>query len=166
MSKLKTVKIRGKDYVQVNERIIEFRRLYPEGSIITEILSNENGICVMKATAINDNRVLSTGHAYEREGSSNVNSTSYLENCETSAVGRCLGILAIGVDTSVATAEEVETAIIQQEQPEEISDEDIDALKTQLKKAHEKGHLKQFFHSMTPVAKDKLRDFANDLRTS
>lgn len=54
----------------------------------------------------------------------------------------------------------------QEEYEEEISDDDLQALKDQLDKAHDKGHLKQFFHSMTPMAKEKLRDYANDLRTS
>jgi len=53
-----------------------------------------------------------------------------------------------------------------QENTEEISDDDLQALKDQLDKAHAKGHLKQFFHSMTPMAKEKLRDYANDIRTS
>ena len=47
-----------------------------------------------------------------------------------------------------------------------MNEADLQALKTQLEKAHEKGHLKQFFHSMTPMAKEKLRDYVNDLRTS
>jgi len=166
MSKLKTINIKGKEYVEVNERIRAFRELYPKGSIMTEMVSNQDGMCVFKTNIIVDNQILATGHAYEREGSTFINKTSYVENCETSSIGRALGVLGIGIDTSVASAEEVGNAIAQQEQPKEISDDDLQALKTQLEKAHEKGHLKQFFHSMTPMAKEKLRDYANDLRTS
>lgn len=166
MSKLKTINIKGKEYVEVNERIRAFRELYPKGSIMTEMVSNQDGMCVFKTNIIVDNQILATGHAYEREGSTFINKTSYVENCETSSIGRALGVLGIGIDTSVASAEEVGNAIAQQEQPEEISDDDLKALKTQLEKAHAKGHLKQFFHSMTPMAKEKLRDYANDLRTS
>ena len=50
-----------------------------------------------------------------------------------------------------------------QENTEEISDDDLQALKDQLDKAHAKGHLKQFFHSMTPMAKEKLRNYAREL---
>ena len=39
--------------------------------------------------------------------SSNINKTSYVENCETSAVGRALAMLGIGIDTSIASANEV-----------------------------------------------------------
>ena len=166
MSKLKTINIKGKEYVEVNERIRAFRELYPKGSIMTEMVSNQDGMCVFKTNIIVDNQILATGHAYEREGSTFINKTSYVENCETSSIGRALGVLGIGIDTSVASAEEVGNAIAQQDQPEEISDDDLQALKDQLNKAHAKGHLKQFFHSMTPMAKEKLRDYANDLRTS
>ena len=59
--------------------------------------------------------VLGQGTAYEKEGSSNINRTSYIENCETSAVGRALGMAGFGIDTSIASAEEVSGAIAQQE---------------------------------------------------
>lgn len=119
---LKTTSIKGKDYAEVNQRIKVFRMLFPMGCITTEVLSNENGIVVMRASVYDeDGKPLSTGTAYEKEGSSNINRTSYIENCETSAVGRALGFLGIGVDTSIATYEEVATAIMQQEErPSEI----------------------------------------------
>ena len=116
MAKLKTINIHGKGYVEVNQRIKYFREHYPDGSLITELVSNDNGVCVFKATAIIEDKARSTGWAYEKEGSSNINKTSYLENCETSALGRCLGNLGIGIDGSVASAEEVQTAILQQEE--------------------------------------------------
>lgn len=114
--KLKTVNIKGKEYVEVNERIKAFRQMYPTGSIITEIISHQDGVVVIKATAIIDNQIRATGHAYEKEGSSFINKTSYIENAETSAIGRCLGCMNIGLDTSVASAEEVANAIKQQGQ--------------------------------------------------
>lgn len=113
---LKTVDVKGKDYVEVNKRVMAFRELEPNGSITTEIISLENGVVVMKATAISgDGKVLGTGFAYEKESSSYINKTSYIENCETSAVGRALGFCGIGVDSSIASAEEVANAIHQQE---------------------------------------------------
>ena len=111
---LKTIDIKGKAYVEVNERIKAFWKLYPEGRIETKLLSIENGTCIMKAEAYKDKaneKPDATGTAYEQEGSTFINKTSYIENCETSAIGRCLGILGIGIDTSVASAEEVENAM-------------------------------------------------------
>lgn len=58
--------------------------------------------------------VLGTGTAYEKEGSTFINKTSYIENCETSAVGRALGMAGFGIDTSIASAEEVQNAIANQ----------------------------------------------------
>lgn len=110
--------VKGKDYIQVNERVKAFRMVYPEGTIQTEMLSNDNGVCVFKASAYNGDLLLATGHAYEKEGSTFINKTSYIENCETSAIGRCLGMCGFGIDTSIASAEEVQNAINNQEEDE------------------------------------------------
>ena len=113
---LNAIDVKGKDYVEVNTRVDGFRKLYPEGAITTEIISLEDGVCVMKAKAYDDaGRLLATGTAYEKENSSFINKTSFIENCETSAVGRCLGFLGIGITTSIASAEEVQNAIQNQE---------------------------------------------------
>ncbi len=109
-AEITTTSIKGKDYAEVPSRVTAFRKLYPEGSITTELISCENGVCVFKATAMNGDIVLGTGHAYEKEGSTFINKTSYIENCETSAVGRALGFVGIGIDTSIASAEEVQNA--------------------------------------------------------
>lgn len=109
---IKTTDIKGKDYAGVNQRIKAFRMVEPSGAIIPEIVSLENGMCVMKVTVLDsDGKVLAVGHAYEKEGSSFINKTSYIENCETSAVGRALGLCGFGIDTSVASYEEVANAI-------------------------------------------------------
>ena len=127
-----TTDIKGKDYAEVNQRIKAFRMVYPTGYIITNMEKNENGICVFKAqvgyykdhNTISDDEkgnkyqdtycekiVLATGTAYEKENSTFINKTSYIENCETSAVGRALGMCGFGINTSVASAEEVLNAI-------------------------------------------------------
>ena len=113
---IKTTDIKGKAYAEVNQRIKAFRQLYPDGFIKTELVSIESGICIMRATVgycteNGDRRTLATGTAYEKEDSSFINKTSYIENCETSAVGRAIGMLGIGIDTSVASYEEVANAI-------------------------------------------------------
>lgn len=111
--------IQGKDYAEVNQRIKAFRMLFPAGFITSEIRSLENGVVIFVATVgyydeNNNAIVLGTGTAYEKENSSFINKTSYIENCETSAVGRALGMLALGIDTSVASAEEVQNARLNQ----------------------------------------------------
>lgn len=116
---LKTVPIKSKDYVQVTERVKAFRMLIPDGAITTTIASLDENMIVMQATAMDaEGKVLSTGTAYEVKNASNINKTSYIENCETSAVGRCLAFLGIGIDLSIASAEELENALEQQESQE------------------------------------------------
>ncbi len=111
---LKKTDIKGKDYVEVHERVKAFRMLIPDGTIETEVIHNENGICSIKAI-IRDaqGKILATGHAQEKENSSFINKTSYVENCETSAVGRALGMLGIGIDADVASANEVINSTVQ-----------------------------------------------------
>ena len=117
---IKTTDIKGKEYAEVNQRIKAFRQVYPTGSIQTIMVSNENGVCVFQAVVgyTNENgvyQILGTGTAYEKESSSFINKTSYIENCETSAVGRALGMCGFGIDTSIASAEEVQNAINNQD---------------------------------------------------
>lgn len=158
---IKTTNIKGKEYAEINQRIKAFRQLYPEGFIKTEILSNENGVVVMKAivgwyTADGSEIVLATGTAYEKETSSYINKTSYIENCETSAVGRALGMIGFGIDTSVASAEEVENAINNQEQikdaekveklkNEKIRELDIKAIKSRFPKKEQQDNILEHF---------------------
>jgi hypothetical protein len=59
--------------------------------------------------------VLGVGHAYEKEDSSFINKTSYIENCETSAVGRALGMAGFGIDASICSAEELQNAVLNQD---------------------------------------------------
>ena len=116
VEQMKTVPIKGKDYVQVPERVKAFRQICPDGCIATEILSLTDEMVVMKTTITDeDGKVLATGMAFERPDSSYINKTSFIENCETSAVGRALGMLAIGVDASMASADELVNAIVNQE---------------------------------------------------
>jgi hypothetical protein len=116
--------------------------VYPQGTIETEMLSNVNGVCIFRARVYSSpykytnttidgvittdmqhqGVLLGTGTAYEKEDSSFINKTSYIENCETSAVGRALGMCGFGIDVSVASAEEVQNAIQNQTVTQEEAD--------------------------------------------
>ncbi len=107
----------GKMYAEVPQRVQAFRKLFPNGGIETCLVSDQDGIATIKAIITDENgRILATGHAFEDRKSSMINNTSYLENAETSAVGRALGFLGIGSESSIASAEEVKNAIAQQNQ--------------------------------------------------
>lgn len=112
MTKLPTVDIKGQEYVLVKDRILEFNKRFPNGSITTELLSDvANQSITFKATVRTGeggaNEGTFTGHAQERIGDGFINKTSALENAETSAVGRALAMLGIGVIDSVASVDEI-----------------------------------------------------------
>lgn len=115
---LPTIPIRGKDYVMVKEKIKAFREICPNGIIETQLLGMEGGLAIVKAIVKDeDGNLLGTGHACEKEGSSQVNSTSWLENAETSAIGRAISAATgLGIDDSFGSADEVANAILQQEE--------------------------------------------------
>lgn len=115
--KFKTTNIKGKEYVEVNERIKYFRfsEDYKGWSLSSEIVHLDADSCVIRAEIRDDQWVLrATGFAQEDKSSSYINKTSYVENCETSAWGRALANLGIGIDTSIASSNEVSMAVSKQ----------------------------------------------------
>jgi len=107
------IKIHNKEYTTVAERIAQFREVYPDDSLESEIVLNGDVVVIKATIRTKDGRVVATGHAEEVRGSTNINKTSALENCETSAWGRALAALNFGGD-QVASANEVSDAIIKQ----------------------------------------------------
>ena len=120
---IKTTDIKGKDYAEVNQRIKAFRMNHPLGSIKTNIESLENGVVVMSCEVKDElGNLLGKAYAYEKEDSSFINKTSFIENCCTSCTGRALGYAGYGIDVSVASAEEVQNAINNQVVTQEEAD--------------------------------------------
>ncbi|HZB44165.1 MAG TPA: hypothetical protein VE360_02920, partial [Pyrinomonadaceae bacterium] len=102
-------------YVTVAERIAAFYQSYPTGRICTQILEHneESGFILMRAEVFrstDDAQPSATGHAFEVRGDGYVNRTSYIENAETSAVGRALALLGFEVRRGIASREEMEKA--------------------------------------------------------
>jgi len=105
---MKTINIHGKQYVEVKERIKYFRKNFKDWSLTSEVIDLTDDRCVIKATISNEKgRVIATGIAYESKGSSYINKTSFIENCETSAWGRALANIGIGLDVAIASADEI-----------------------------------------------------------
>jgi hypothetical protein len=121
--KEKAIQFKGKAYVQVKDRVDFFNTEYPNGCIKTELLSQPNdNVVVFKAIATPDAEIPEryfTGYSQARWDDTNsfVNKTSALENAETSAVGRALAFMGIGVIDSVASIDEVNKAINQEKTP-------------------------------------------------
>jgi len=115
---MKTIKIKGKDYVMVVDRLKYFltEAHYKDWSIETEVVHWTSDEVVLRAIIRDDEGTIrATGLAHEEKTSSYINKTSYVENGETSALGRALGMLGIGIDTSIASADEMHMAVTRQE---------------------------------------------------
>ena len=111
---MKAVNIKGKDYITVNERLKHFRSedVFTNWAIIETIEKLNDNEGVFKVEILNDQgNIMATAHAQEYRDSSYINKTSFLENGFTSALGRALGYLGIGIDASIATADEVTNAV-------------------------------------------------------
>ncbi len=110
---MEMLKLGAKNYAQVNQRIKAYRKVYPTGKIETEILEIKDDYVRIRATVTDSEEfIIATGTATEKLTGDlkkdNVNLTSMVENCETSAVGRALGFAGFGVDTAIASAEDIE----------------------------------------------------------
>lgn len=115
---MKTVNIKGKEYITVNERLIHFRTeaAYKGWRIVEDLISLDDNEGVFKVTILDpDGNEMVSAHAQEYRDSSYINKTSFLENGFTSALGRAMGYLGIGIDTSIASAEEVGNAVANQD---------------------------------------------------
>ena len=111
---MKSVNIKGKEYITVNERLIFFRSQpqYKGWRISEEVVSLDDKEGLFKVTIINpEGFEMAVAHAQEYRDSSYINKTSFVENGFTSALGRALGYLGIGIDTAIASADEVQTAV-------------------------------------------------------
>lgn len=113
----KAVSIKGKQYVLVSDRVLYFNENYPNGSITTELLSApDSSRVVVKATVHllpneSTSERIFTGHSQTVVGEGMVNKTAALENAETSAVGRALAMMGIGVIESIASVDEIRKAV-------------------------------------------------------
>lgn len=110
---IETIKLGTKGYAEVNQRIKAFRKVYPTGTIETNAEEIREDYIRIKTTIKDENnKIISTGYASEMLTGDNkkdyINKTSMIENCETSSVGRALGFAGFGVDTAVASAEDME----------------------------------------------------------
>ena len=119
---LKTVDIKGRNYVTVNERLKYFRENFAGYRLVTEVVQQTDSAVIvfeekdrkkeatitLIAKILNpDGDVVATGMAHEAENSNYINKGSFVENCETSAWGRALANFGIGIDAEVASADEI-----------------------------------------------------------
>ena len=142
------VNIHGKEYKTVNERVGEYHELIREDAdhfgITTELVELTPDHVVMKASIIRyyvmpdgglQPVVVATGFAQEDRAATRINKTSYVEVCETSAIGRALAAFGLG-GTEYASADEMQSALRQQE---EDNDENVAKVREEIKQAVERN---------------------------
>lgn len=111
---MKTINIKGKDYITVNERLKYFRSeaTFNGWQINEQLVHIDEKEGIFKVTICDTKGVeIASAHSQEYRDSSYINKTSFVENGFTSALGRALGYLGIGIDTSIASANEVQNAV-------------------------------------------------------
>ena len=132
-------------YATVAERIELFYSRFPQGRINTELVTRHDGEITFRALVYrgaDETLAAATGWASEREGDSDVNTTSCLENTETSAVGRALANLGFTASSRRPSREEMDKAVRVR-----------NALAFRDRAGRESGSL----HSLTHVTDDVLR---------
>ena len=104
---MKTINIKGKEYVPVVERVKELHNLFPETvkEVNTEVTVTGDRVMV-KATVSIEGFGTFTGHSQAVYGKGMMGDVA-LEVAETSAVGRALGFANIGLVDGIASAEEM-----------------------------------------------------------
>ena len=146
-----TISIHGKSYATVALRVAIARRVLGTAlDVVTKIVSIDKETVVMQADIFIDGKHVSTGHAEENRKASRINTTSALENAETSAVGRALAFCAF-ISDGIASAEEVSTAIEQQ-------DEKIQSALKELNSVSHAGNFKEW------ISKNKV--FLSELKAN
>ncbi len=182
-AKIKTTNIKGKQYAEVHERIKHFRGEpnYASLGINTEVLEwdKDKEEIVIRAsiydTSSDKGRILASGIAHERrdDKQSFVNKTSYVENAETSAIGRALACMGIGIEDAYASAFEVANAIAQQdgkkkdhlkvvETPKESAAKDsIDSIPTHDSSDEIVQNLTTRMHASACISYEKLQELVN-----
>ena len=113
-SLINTIELKGKQYAEVKERVIAFRRVHPLGQIITELSFTENYVNCEAIVFDQFDKMLAKAHTREY-----LKHDFAIEKAETSAIGRALGFCGYGISTSIASAEDMQEV----DKPSEIFDE-------------------------------------------
>jgi hypothetical protein len=107
------------NYETVAQRLERFWTDHPSGRVFTELLDGGSGYWIFKAriySKAGDAEPISTGHAHETIGASQINKTSALEVCETSAVGRALALAGYH-GSQIASLDEITRAKARAQEP-------------------------------------------------
>ena len=114
---IETMPIKGRNYATVAVRLNAFRAICPGGTIDTTVCDVDDEHVLIQAKIYDENdHLIASGTAEEEKKASRINNTSYVENCETSAIGRALANAGIGSEENIASAEELANALMNQKE--------------------------------------------------
>lgn len=152
-SEMELTDIKGKEYGEVPEKMKALRKVFPLATIKTKQtrLEGEPGSREVEYKAEiyvyidGEVRLLGDGDAYEKENSTFINKTSFIENCQTSAIGRALSSAGFIGGKSVASYEEVANAMANQSPKKKDDNKITDAMWKDLNKAYTKDQIKEMY---------------------
>ena len=123
-----TVSIHGKCYVLGATKIgIARKNLGEDLDIVTKVIFQDDKQVMMQADIFICGKHVATGTAQEFRAASRINQTSYVENCETSAISRALSMCGL-INDSVASAEEVSLAREQSDKKLQVALKDLETI--------------------------------------
>lgn len=155
-----TIDLKGKDYAQVKDRIIEFRTDNPNGLIETTPTIRPDGQVMFKARILKDkgeaNSAESTGHSLGAN-----KGDKEFEKLETIAVGRALALLGYSSSGEIASSEEMEEF---EDYKQSKHVEMIAAMLEKLENCSSLGELKQVWADMPLEAKTALESTKDEIK--
>lgn len=161
MTKVKTMELQGNQYAKVAERLKEFRQQHPNGLIATEPTMRDDGYVIFKARIVKDksdeNSAEATGHSI---GKIDAKAKSF-EKLETVAVGRALALLGYAMDGEIASSEEMEEFLAQQEEKKTA---EVDEWSAKMEKCKTLDALKKVWVDMPVGAKTALKTRQEELK--
>lgn len=155
----KAIDIKWKAYVLVSDRVLYFNETYPNWCIKT-FREKDWEMEVVKAIVIpdmeNPDRCF-TGYSQAKWGDGYINKTSALENAETSAVGRALAFMWIGVIDSIASVDEMNKAGAWNKKMSDTDFKNFEAVHKQYKTADEAVNVVRSKYVIDQILEAKIR---------
>ena len=99
------------NYETVESRLARFWEQFPEGRVETTLMNYDGESCIVRSVIWkhrDDANPTATGYAHEIHTDRGVNMTSFIENCETSSLGRVLSNMGLAKQGARPSREEME----------------------------------------------------------
>ncbi len=150
------VSIKGKNYRLVADRVKEFRSSpeYKDHKIVTELLHFDGRHIIVKSSILDGKgQVVSEGVSGEEVGSNHINTTSFVENAQTSSVGRALAFLDERLmGDSLPSADEMNGAL----KTQELLKGKVEGVLSILKTIDNEDQLKSIWEKNSPIWKKEF----------